>query len=1051
MPNLIPNVTEIFYSSNGTLLEIRGNALYHAQSNYANLLLVYIEDGNGADTTTLVNFSPLKFQSTTKPVFTSHWFFMNYLGETQDTIVGETANRSFSKFSINVPNSVLRYNNFSMNKDTVTVIQRYGSNFLGTFQTVSALINAYPQTESGYAGTVNNLVSLSNVSNPAIGSIYKVTNNSFVNFLTFNSISEMLSHTGKVILQKLFIAPLNQYYDYITGPENLISSYRAIPSPSKYAATAYKYLGGNGPANFNNWQNVLTPSNLADDLFTAYVIDTNSFYQMTLSNSTFSWTSTQTINAVLQTKQYNTFEISVNAGLSNIDDLTPIETTATQMIMQSVANIEQQYFTTNSLLSSHIDDTANPHRTSIYNLIDTDVSEVEQNGIILRYNSTTQKYEDSTSLTTAESNIGALQTRMGLAESNIGGLQSVQANIINGLQDITYDNEISGLTATTIKGAIDENNALIDSAQDDVDTHVARTDNPHQVTKTQLGLSDVDNTSDLDKPISTATQNALDNKVDLNPTVVSSLSSTDFIYGQQGGVEKRITVTDLKTSIIENLVAFGYVKFSTKDGNGQPDIANPQTNKIYLFNPTDSDLPNDQFEEWIYIDADDIFEKIGTTAIALEDYYDIDEVDGLLSDYDLTTVVDEKIQVAKQIQYYPNTKNDSGSTIFKGDVVQFAGSQGDFIKIKRAVGSEIIANPEALMGLAESDILDGQFGNVVWFGQVKEFNTGSLTLGQVLYFDTSSGSLTATEPATNKIIVAAVEKVSSGGGSNGILLVRIKWVSRDIDEVDGLTDALAGKVAKTGDNITGNLNVSGNVGIGTTSPATKLSIITSTNDDGIQIRRNSSSAGDYATLGFRISDGDGVVNFGEIQSVRQTDGADLLFLTRIGTSTTEKVRIKNSGNVGINETSPTAQLQVKSSATNKVPLIVDSPASPTVSLQEWKVNGSTVSRIDTTGSLLTPYVYNRDNINNGYIQLPTTGVLIARNIADANDALTINLQNASSTGLILDAQAGGTTVASIAKNGTVTAPSVVATSTVKIGAWTLSQNGTSGSLDFVVV
>lgn len=38
----------------------------------------------------------------------------------------------------------------------------------------------------------------------------------------------------------------------------------------------------------------------------------------------------------------------------------------------------------------------------------------------------------------------------------------------------------------------------------------ARTDNPHGVTKTQLGLSNVDNTSDADKPISDAAQAALD-------------------------------------------------------------------------------------------------------------------------------------------------------------------------------------------------------------------------------------------------------------------------------------------------------------------------------------------------------------------------------------------------------------------------------------------------------------------------------------------------------------------------------------------------------------
>jgi hypothetical protein len=46
--------------------------------------------------------------------------------------------------------------------------------------------------------------------------------------------------------------------------------------------------------------------------------------------------------------------------------------------------------------------------------------------------------------------------------------------------------------------------------QSDVDAHEARTDNPHSVTKTQVGLGNVDNTSDVNKPISTATQTALD-------------------------------------------------------------------------------------------------------------------------------------------------------------------------------------------------------------------------------------------------------------------------------------------------------------------------------------------------------------------------------------------------------------------------------------------------------------------------------------------------------------------------------------------------------------
>ena len=46
--------------------------------------------------------------------------------------------------------------------------------------------------------------------------------------------------------------------------------------------------------------------------------------------------------------------------------------------------------------------------------------------------------------------------------------------------------------------------------------HLLRTDNPHSATKAQVGLGNADNTSDLDKPVSTATQTALDLKQSLS-------------------------------------------------------------------------------------------------------------------------------------------------------------------------------------------------------------------------------------------------------------------------------------------------------------------------------------------------------------------------------------------------------------------------------------------------------------------------------------------------------------------------------------------------------
>lgn len=47
-----------------------------------------------------------------------------------------------------------------------------------------------------------------------------------------------------------------------------------------------------------------------------------------------------------------------------------------------------------------------------------------------------------------------------------------------------------------------------------IDTHIASTANPHSVTKAQVGLGSVDNTSDAAKPVSTATQTALNGKAD---------------------------------------------------------------------------------------------------------------------------------------------------------------------------------------------------------------------------------------------------------------------------------------------------------------------------------------------------------------------------------------------------------------------------------------------------------------------------------------------------------------------------------------------------------
>lgn len=78
-------------------------------------------------------------------------------------------------------------------------------------------------------------------------------------------------------------------------------------------------------------------------------------------------------------------------------------------------------------------------------------------------------------------------------------------------------------------------------AKSDIDTHVIAI-NPHNITKTTIGLSNVDNTNDLDKPISTLTQSALDNKSD--------------ITHNHSGTYEPVDSTILRTSdIIDTLVS----------------------------------------------------------------------------------------------------------------------------------------------------------------------------------------------------------------------------------------------------------------------------------------------------------------------------------------------------------------------------------------------------------------------------------------------------------------------------------------------------------------
>ena len=110
-------------------------------------------------------------------------------------------------------------------------------------------------------------------------------------------------------------------------------------------------------------------------------------------------------------------------------------------------------------------------------------------------------------------------------------------------------------TLDTLSSNIDAEVSRATAAEGTISTtlasHTSNTSNPHKVTKAQIGLGNVDNTSDIDKPVSTATQSVLDTKVDKEDG--KGLSTNDFTNTYKSQLDTLSTVYATKTDI-SNLI-----------------------------------------------------------------------------------------------------------------------------------------------------------------------------------------------------------------------------------------------------------------------------------------------------------------------------------------------------------------------------------------------------------------------------------------------------------------------------------------------------------------
>ena len=93
-------------------------------------------------------------------------------------------------------------------------------------------------------------------------------------------------------------------------------------------------------------------------------------------------------------------------------------------------------------------------------------------------------------------------------------------------------------------------------------------------------------------------------------------------------------------------------------------------------------------------------------------------------------------------------------------------------------------------------------------------------------------------------------------------------------------------------------------------------------------------------------------------------------------------------------------------------------ASSTGKILDLQFGGVMKAYIDYTGAIYTSGISNRTSSNNANIDF-SGGTIISRNVTGATNCLTVNLQHASSTGLITDFQFGGVSKASVDKDGVI--------------------------------
>jgi hypothetical protein len=293
---------------------------------------------------------------------------------------------------------------------------------------------------------------------------------------------------------------------------------------------------------------------------------------------------------------------------------------------------------------------------------------------------------------------------------------------------------------------------------------------------------------------------------------------------------------------------------------------------------------------------------------------------------------------------YNNGNVGIGTTGPNANLHVFSTGNGE-IEVQRSGGALINLQAQASKGIIGTDTnhrLDLKTNGGVRMTIEPAGNVGIGTTGPNAKLHTKVG--TSNSAAYDSSVGLLVE-----GGTRGIVQINSTsdayFMFGDAAQLNrawfGYNHATDQLLLHTGSTI----SMDGNVGIGTTSPARKLTIKTSTGSRNNAIGINDASGTEQATIALDTNTND--VSIAGKANLRFYSGSTLGGVATLPTN--ERVVITTAGNVGIGTTDPTADLYINSS--NNIGLTLEHASRPTISLTDGTNTG--FIGLDNGGAIIT--------------------------------------------------------------------------------------------------